>query len=186
MSIPKEAGKAAYQAALRKVKLPNIWNSAHQSAFLVIKVALMLDPVLKAPCFDGTPFIVTSDGCQEGFGVMLTQMFTEMKKGGTIVKKHHPIMYASKRISPSKAKYKPFLMEFTALKFGLDKFNNIIWGLPVQIKMDSQALRDVLLNDKLNASHSHWRDGGLAHQIVDVHHIPGQTNLVGDGLSRKD
>ena len=30
-SILKGAGKAAYWAALRKVKLPNIWNGTHQS-----------------------------------------------------------------------------------------------------------------------------------------------------------
>ena len=44
----------------------------------------------------------------------------------------------------------------------------------------------MLLSEELNATHSHWRDSVLAHQIVDVHHIPGQINLVGDGLSRKD
>ena len=117
---------------------------------------------------------------------MLTQMFMEMKKGGTIIKKSHPITYASKRTLPSEAKYKPFLMEFMALKFRLDKFNYIIWGSPVEIEMDCQALRDVLLNNELNATHAHWRDGVLAHQIVDVRHIPGWANLVGDRLSRKD
>ena len=75
-SIPKGARKATYRATLWKAKLHNIWNTAHQSAFLAIKIALTSDPVLKAPCFDGTPFIITSDGCQKGFSAMLAQWFT--------------------------------------------------------------------------------------------------------------
>ena len=134
------AGKAAYRAALRKVKLPNLWTPAHQPAFTAIKIALTSDPVLKAPHFDGTPFIVTSDGCKEGFRAMLAQKFTEMRKGGKTITKLHPIAYASKRTLPAEVKYKPFLLEFAALKFSLDKFNDIIWGSPVEIKMDCQAL----------------------------------------------
>ena len=79
--VPKMAGKAAYRAALRKAKLPNLWTPTHQSAFTAIKITLTSDPVLKAPRFDGTPFIVTSDGCKEGFGAMLAQKFTETRKG---------------------------------------------------------------------------------------------------------
>jgi hypothetical protein len=69
--ILKGAGKAAYRAALRRVKLDNIWLESHKNAFLGLKKALTSDPVLKAPRFDGTPFIVTSDRCKEHFGAML-------------------------------------------------------------------------------------------------------------------
>ena len=138
--VPKMAGKAAYQAALRKVKLPNLWTPTHQSAFTAIKITLTSDPVLKALHLGGTPFIVMSDGCKEGFGAMLAKMFTETRKGGKTVTKLHPIAYVSKRTSPAEAKYKPFLLEFAALKFSLDKFDDIIWGSPVEIKTDCQAL----------------------------------------------
>ena len=68
----------------------------------------------------------------------------------------------------------------------MDKFDNVIWGFLVKVEMDCQALQDVMLSDNLNATHAHWRDGVLSHQIVDVRHIPGRINLVGDGLSHKD
>jgi hypothetical protein len=117
---------------------------------------------------------------------MLAQRFIETRPGGRIVEKLHPIAYASKRTSPSEARYKPFLLEFAALKFALDKFDDIVWGFPIEIETDCQALRDVILSDDLNATHARWRDGIISHQIVDVRHIPGRINLVGDGLSRKD
>ena len=96
--------------------------------------------MLKASRFDGSPFIVTLDGCKEGFGTMLAQLFTETRPGGKVIHKLHPIAYASKCTSPAKARYKPFLLEFAALKFALDKFNNIIWGFPVEIETDCKAL----------------------------------------------
>jgi hypothetical protein len=185
-TVPKNAGKAAYRSALRRVNLDSIWTNAHKNAFLGLKIALTSNPVLKAPLFDGTPFIVTSDGCQEGFGAMLAQRFVETRPGGKTIKKLHPIAYASKRTSPSEARYKPFLLEFAALKFALDKFDDIIWGFPIEIETDCQALRDVLLSDELNATHARWRDGVVSHHITDVRHIPGRINLVGDGISRKD
>jgi hypothetical protein len=43
-----------------------------------------------------------------------------------------------------------------------------------------------MISNNLNATHAHWRDSVLAHQIVDVWHIPGRINLVGDSLSRRD
>ena len=54
----------------------------------------------------------------------------------------------------------------------------------MEVETDCQALRDVLMNDKLSATHARWRDGVLAHNIIDVRHIPGTTNIA-DGLSRQ-
>jgi hypothetical protein len=93
-------------------------------------------------------------------------------------------VFASKRTSAAEARYKPFLLEFVALKFAMDKFDSIIWGFLVEIETDCQALWDVIMSDDLNATHSHWLNGILTHQIVDAQHIPGWINLVGDGLSR--
>ena len=70
------------------------------------------------------------------------------------------------------------------LKFGLDKFSNLVWGFPVELETDCQVLRDVLSNDKLNSAHARWRDGILAHNIIDVRHIAGKINVVVDGISR--
>jgi RNase H-like domain found in reverse transcriptase len=186
VAIPKNAGKAAYRAALRRVKLENIWSTAHTDAFLDLKKCLMSDPVLKAPRFNGTPFIVMTDSCKKGFSAMLAQHFVETCPGSKVVNKIHPIAYTSKRTSLAKSRYKPFLLKFAALKFALDKFDDIVWGFPVEIETDCQALRDVVLSDDLNATHARWRDGVLSHQIVDIRHIPGCVNLAGDGFSRKD
>ena len=96
----------------------------------------------------------------------------------------HPIAFASKRMSTSDEKYKPFLLEFAALKYSFNKFSDIIYSYPVKVEMDCQALHDVSMNDKLSAAHTRWRDGVLAHNIIDVRHIQGITNIT-DGISQQ-
>ena len=185
LELPKLKGKAAYTRAMKGYSLEGLWAKEHDRAFLRLKVALVSEPVLKGPKYDGTPFIVTTDGCKYGFAGMLTQKFTVVLPNGTEKTTLHPIGFASKRTSITEEKYKPFILEFAALKYCLDKFSDVIWGYPVELETDCQALRDHLLSSTLNSTHARWRDAVLAHNIVDVRHRPGRLNVVADGLSRK-
>jgi hypothetical protein len=185
LDLPKGKGKAAYRRAMKGHSLVGLWKEEHEKAFLGLKIALTNEPVLKGPKFDGTPFVVTTDGCKYGFAGMLSQRHTMVLPNGKEVTHIHPVAFGSKRTSETEEKYKPYLLEFAALKFSLDKFSDLIWGYPVELETDCQALRDHLLNDKLNSTHARWRDGVLAHQIVDVRHRPGRLNPVADGISRK-
>jgi hypothetical protein len=177
--------KNTYRRILRNHKLDNRWNQEHTKAFLDLKAALVTRPILQAPKYDGSPFVVTSDGCQEGLAAVLSQRTRIQRPSGKWIECLLPIAFASKRTSTTEQKYKPFILEFAALKFGLDKFSDIVWGFPVEIETDCQALKDVLLSDQLNAAHARWRDGILAHRITDVRHIPGKLNVIADGLSRQ-
>ena len=185
VDLPPNYSKTIYRKIMAGYKLKSIWNAEHDKAFVRLKAVITTEPVLKGPKWDGTPFVVTTDGCKDGFAGVLAQRFKTTLPSGRVVEKLHPIAFASKRTSRAEEKYKPFLLEFAALKFALDKFSNIIWGFPVEIETDCQALRDVMLNDKLNAAHARWRDGILAQQIVDVRHVPGKINVVADGISWK-
>src|SRR6202521_1418400 len=126
------------------------WGSvtySHKKAFLGLKQVLTTQPVLKAPCFDGTPFIVTSDSCKDGFGVVLAQKSIETLPNGKVASKLHPIAFASKWTSPVEEKYKPFMLEFTTLKFAMDKFNDIIWGFLIEIKIRIRVSMSALMGD---------------------------------------
>ena len=184
-AITRNTSKSAYRKALLAYKLDDKWTADHDSAFVKLKAVLTSEPVLRNPRWDGTPFILTTDGCKDGFGAVLAQRFSTTLANGNTVQRIHPVAFASKRTSPTEEKYKPFILEFAALKFALDKFSDIVWGFPIELETDCQALRDTLMNDKLNATHARWRDGILAHQIIDVRHIPGKSNVVADGLSRQ-
>jgi hypothetical protein len=184
VDIPDKCSKTVYRRIMTNYSLKDKWTDKHTKAFLNLKAEMTAEPVLRSPRWDGTPFIITTDGSQDAFGAVLTQRFEYTLPSGKVVRKLHPIGFASKRTSRTEEKYKPFLLEFAALKFGLDKFSDITWGFPIEVETDCQALRDHLLNDKLSATHARWRDGILAHQITDVRHVPGRLNVVADGLSR--
>jgi hypothetical protein len=169
---------------MRSHKLDNIWNTNHDKAFLGIKQLLVSEPVLKAPMFDGTPFIITTNGSKDAFAGVLSQRITTTLPGGKTVTRLHPLGYVSKRTSASEKKYKLYLLEFATLKFSLNKFSDIIWGFPVELETDCKALRDVLLSDTLHATHACWRDGVLAYNIMDIRHVPGTSNIA-DGISRQ-
>ena len=182
--IPAGTKKHKYQQIMKAFKLKDIWDTEHTRTFIALKARLISEPVLSAPVYDGTPFILTTDGSKDTFAGVLAQRIKSTLPGGKEVTRLHPIAFASKRTSASEEKYKPFLLEFAALKFAFDKFSDIVYGYPVEVETDCQALRDVLMNDKLSATHARWRDGVLAHNIVDVRHVPGVTNIA-DGLSRQ-
>ena len=73
VEIPKLISKATYCRAMTNYRLADTWEQKHTEAFINLKVALTSQPTLHAPKYDGTPFIVTTDRCQEGFGTVLTQ-----------------------------------------------------------------------------------------------------------------
>ena len=154
VELPEKYSKTTYRRIMSDFKLKDLWTDEHTKAFLDLKAEMTGEPVLRGPKWDGTPFIITTDGSKDAFGAVLTQKFEYTLPSGKVIRRLHPLGFASKRTSKTEEKYKPFLLEFTALKFGLDKFADITWGFPIEIETDCQALRDHLLNDKLSATHA--------------------------------
>ena len=134
--ISNTMGKAAYQQEMHSRKLLGISTDKHTELFLKLKATLTQEPVLKGPWFDGTPFIVTTDGSGQGFGGSIAQRFTTKFPSGKVVTRLHPIGFASKQMTHTEEEYKSFLLEFAALKFCLDKISDILWGFPVKIETD--------------------------------------------------
>ena len=182
VDIPNGTKKSAYQRIMKAYKLQPHWKDEHTATFVNLKAHLVSEPVLTAPRFDGTHFILTMDACKDTFAGVLLQKVRMMLPGGKEVTRLHPISFASKQTSSLEEKYKPFLLEFATLKYSFNKFVDIVYGYPVEVETDCQVLRDILLSDKLSTTHARWRDGVLAHNIVDVRHILGKINIA-DGIS---
>jgi RNase H-like domain found in reverse transcriptase len=89
--------------------LIGLWKEEHKKACLGLKIALTNEPVLKGPKFDGTPFVVTMDGCKYGFAGMLSQQHTVVLPSGKEATHIHPVAFSSKQTSESEEKYKPYL-----------------------------------------------------------------------------
>jgi hypothetical protein len=187
VDLPKygaKAKKGAYKCALKVASLKDKWGPDQQKAFVTLKVLLSQEPVLKPPQYDGRPFRVTSDGSSTGLADYLSQPFAYTDSARREQTRWHPISYCSTCTSRSEERYEPFLLEFAALKFCLDEFDPYIYGSPIKIETDCQALRDCLLKEKISTHHSRWKESILAQNIIDIRHRPSVENAVADGLSR--
>ena len=111
VELPEKHTKSVYQRIMANHKLTNRWSDIHTKAFLDLKAEMTAEPVLRGPKWDGTPFIITTDGSQDAFGTVLTQRFEYTLPSGKTVQKLHPIAFASKRTLKTEEKYKPFLLE---------------------------------------------------------------------------
>lgn len=85
VQIPNHKGKGAYRRAMKGFSLKGLWKDEHERAFLQLKIALTSEPILKGPKFDGTPFIVTTDGCKYGLAGMCSQRHTTVGPNGKAV-----------------------------------------------------------------------------------------------------
>ena len=150
VDIPNGCKKVVYQRIMKVYKLQPHWKEDHTAMFVNLKARLVLEPVLTAPRFDGTHFILTTDACKDVFAGVLSQKVKTMLPGGKEVTRLHPMGFASKRMSVSEEKYKPFLLEFAVLKYSFDKFMDIVYGYPVEVETDWQGLHNILLSDKLS------------------------------------
>jgi len=73
VELPQTYSKAVYRRTMLNYRLSDCWTPEHVASFLALKKILTLEPVLKGPKWDGTHFIVTSDGCQDAFSAVLAQ-----------------------------------------------------------------------------------------------------------------
>jgi len=131
-------------------------------AFLNLKLALTSEPVIRSPV------MMYAVRCHIRWlhdrvcGGLIT-MARDNSQQWLHVRRLHPIAFASKRTSPAQERYKPFLLEFAGPPNSASiKFNDIIYGYPVELETDCQALRDTP-KQTIN-SMPLTLDGGISHQ----------------------
>jgi len=96
--IPAGTKKHAYQHIMKGYKFREKWTADHTKTFLTLKAKLISEPVLSTPRYDGTLFILTTDGCVDAFAGVLSQKITTTLRGSKVVRCLHPIAFASKSI----------------------------------------------------------------------------------------
>ena len=136
----KKPRKGNFKRFLRETHLGTKWMQECKEAFFKLKVMITSEPVLQTPVYDGQPFRVTTDGCRKGFGRMVEQEFITTLEDSSVHCDWHPIAFCSKHTSRSKERYKPFMLEFAALKFALNEFADLTYGSPIIIVTDCKAL----------------------------------------------
>ena len=85
--------KGAYKRALQAKSILDKWGDEQKKAFLMLKIAVTSEPVLKPPQYDGRVFHIITDGRKKGFSGMLCQEFEMMDSKWKPHKAWHPIAF---------------------------------------------------------------------------------------------
>lgn len=118
------------------------------------------------------PLILRTDASQYGVGGMLLQMCNGIEQ---------PICFVSKKLSPEARRWSTIDQEAFAIFYSVTSLRHYLLGHPFVIETDHNNLQ--YISKYTDGRVGRWR---LALQEYDfiVHHIPGASNTVADGLSR--
>ena len=152
-----------------------IWTEEHTKAFNNLK-----ECITKIPCLAHynarSENIITTDASTKGLGATLWQK----QKTGEL----KPIGFASRYLSDTEKKYAINELELLAVEWGLEHFRLYIYGKPIELLTDHQALEPLIKRNKTySARLSRWLDR-LAHFDINIKHIAGKHLALTDYLSR--
>ena len=166
---------------LRKLlKKQNEWNwtQEHTEAFNNLKKLITQLPCLAHYNADKEN-ILTTDASTKGLGATLWQK----QKDGNL----KPIGFASKFLSDTEKKYALNELELLAVVWGLENFRLYIYGKPIELLTDHQALEPLIKRNRSNKTYSarltRWLDR-LAHFDINIKHIAGKHLMLTDYLSK--
>ena len=94
-----------------------------------------------------------------------------------------PVLYKSKRTKKNQQRYSSYDLETLGIITALDHCRPYVYGQPIQVLTDHDALKYLMNQTKL----SH-RQARHLHHLLEysplIEYIPGKTNALADGLSR--
>ena len=156
-----------------KTTEPITWTELAMTNFDKLKQALICEPVLKLPN-PNIPFSLRTDASGVGLGALLVQYYDGVA---------FPIRYASRKLQGAEKNYSTIERECLAIVFGIQRFKYYLLGKQFFLEVDHRPL--IYLN-KLKNSNARLMRWALALQPYrfTLIHIPGQSNVGADFLSR--
>ena len=143
----------------------------------------MKQKITEIPCLahynSNYPNIITTDASVKRLGATQWQ---EQPNGDL-----KPIGFASRFLSDTEKKYAINELELLAVVWGLEHFRLYIYGKPIKLLTDHQALEPLIKRNRSNKTYSarltRWLDR-LAHFTINVSHIAGKHLALTDYLCR--
>ena len=158
---------------LTKKGIPFLWDREEERSFTDLKAALTSAPVLAHPNYS-LPMEIIPDACGYGIGGVLAQRIDGVE---------HPVAYASRLLSASEINYSITEKECLALVWCLVKFRCFVWGCPITVVTDHQALCWLMTKRDLAGRLARWSLSLQEYEIRIVYRS-GKLHDNADCLSR--
>ena len=150
------------------------WGHHHAEAFRQLKHAIANGPVLALPD-PNLPYVVHTDASGFAVGAVLQQ---DQGRG------LQPIAYLSKKMLDAETRYPTHEQELLAIITALKSWRHYLHGAKFTVRTDHHALRYFKSQPQLSARQARWKDV-LANFDFEIEYVPGVSNHVADGLSRR-
>lgn len=168
------SGIAAPMTNLLKNGIKFVWQEEHQRAFEALKNAMCEAPVVKNPDF-GKNFYIQCDASDAAGAAALGQI----QNGVEVI-----IAYYSHKWNVTEAKWGATEREAAVVLYAIRHFRDYVWGRPLLIITDAQALVHVkTLKTEGSSRLARWALE-LNHYDLTIRHRAGKASVVPDALSR--
>jgi hypothetical protein len=163
-------------AAVTAAKKPAdfAWSSECDSAFVAAKRALADAVLLDHPNLSA-PTRVTTDASGYAVGAELAQFTAGLWR---------PVAYFSKKMSNAEKKYSAFDRELLGIYLAIKSFRHHLEGRPFHVLTDHKPLTTALRSAAERSPRQTGHLAYIAEFTADLRHVPGQSNVVADALSR--
>jgi len=151
-----------------------VWTRSAETAFAALKTALTQAPVLAHFRSDRLTILYT-DASDLAIGAALHQIDENNEE--------HPVAFYGKKLSSAERNYSTYERELLALKESLRHFSYYLIGRRFRVCTDHHSLIRLTTQSELSPRLARWLSTFLQYDM-EIQHIPGETNVVADALSR--
>ena len=179
--VPRFSDIARPLTNLTKKEVEFDWTAECEQTFILLKMMLMQEPILKYP--DPTkPYILYTDASKYAWACVLAQEYTHEIDGKT-KKVHHPITYMSGLFKGSQLNWATLTKEAYAIYMSVRKLTYYLEDAEVTLRSDHLPLKKFLEKNTLNTKVNNWAVEISPYKIT-FEYIKGIKNTLADTMSR--
>ena len=173
--IPNFASIAVPLTEMTSKGAPNEleWTVIQEQAFNTLKYCISSPPILRLPDFS-KEILLQTDASNDGLGAVLLQEEDDTK---------HHIAFASRKLLDREKNYACIERECLAVVWGIQKFQNYLYGRHFILEVDHQPLQYLGKTQYQNGRLMRWALALQPYHFT-VHAIKGSENVGADFLSR--
>ena len=153
------------------------WTDTHENAFQEMKKLVLSRRVRRPMPLISSPdkVFVYADASLVGCGGMIA--------AGESLETAKPVLYHSRVFNPAQSNYPTHEQELLAVIDILKTYYHLMAGREFTLLTDSQAMTSIFSQKHLSPRQARWMLF-LGQFPMKIEHIPGQTNIIADLLSR--
>ena len=155
------------------------WTDECDAAFTKI-LALLCEPTLLVTPQPGDKLVIECDASGSALGAAL---YVQAPSGLRSDRK--PVAFASRTLAPVEQRYSNTDREGLAVVWAIDTFDHWVFGQPITVETDHQALIPLFKRGALSGRFARWTYA-LSEYDLTLIHVPGLKQVVADSLSREN